>query len=87
MTEEEKDRVGKILTGRGAIRPCARCGNQLFSVEGYFNLPVVADLKQIGTLFVGGISIPTVAAVCNKCGAFTHHALGTLGLLPPPEPK
>jgi hypothetical protein len=33
-------------------------------------------------LSLGGLGIPSIAIICNRCGFISQHALGTLGLLP-----
>ena len=83
LSQDQKDRIIKALTERGARLPCPRCGNQNFTlVDGYFNQPIQTEL---GGLVIGGPSIPSVVVVCTRCGFLSQHALGVLGLLPKEE--
>lgn len=82
----EHDKIGKILTERGAVHPCHRCGHTNFSViDGYshFSIQNVLD----GSVSLGGPSVPVAMVACNNCGAITPHALGALGLMNKPEVK
>ncbi len=86
MTQEEKEKIIKVLEEKFAKNPCPRCTNQQFSlVDGYFNQAIQQDIKNV--LIVGGPSIPAVVVVCNRCGFISQHALGALGLLPQGEEK
>ena len=80
IDKEERDRIGAELVGRGVNQPCPRCAARSFSVaEGYFTNALQQDL---GTVMIGGVSIPTAVVVCTNCGYLMQHALGVLGLLP-----
>jgi hypothetical protein len=76
MTKEKKfDRQNYItqFQQKGVIKPCSRCGHQLFSIlDGYTFFPIN---ETTGTI-LGGPTIPAILVVCNKCGAITPHALG-----------
>jgi len=79
LSTEQKDNIVKVLLKRGANNPCPRCNNKQFTlVGGYFNHPIQFGLKGIA---IGGPSIPSVVAVCTKCGFLSQHALGIIGLL------
>lgn len=79
----DTEKVGALLTSRGATQPCHRCGKTHFSVlDQYTNLSLTSDLDQPGSIIIGGPSVPVVMAACMNCGAITMHALGVLGLLP-----
>lgn len=81
MTQEEKDRIIRVLQERGAILPCPRCGNASFAlIDGYFNQSIQPQLN--GGIVIGGPSIPSVAVICNRCGFISQHAAGALGLIP-----
>lgn len=81
LSEDQKKKITEALTSRGAVLPCPRCGNNTFGlVDGYFIQPIQHDL---GTLQIGGPSVPAVVVACQRCGFLARHALGTLGLLPP----
>jgi hypothetical protein len=82
MTPEEKGKIIAKLNEVGAQLPCPRCGNQQFSlVDGYFANQIQQTVGDI--VIGGGPMIPSVIAICNKCGFVSQHALGSLGLLPP----
>jgi hypothetical protein len=77
----DREKIAKILTERGAVKPCHRCGQTNFSViDGYTNLTLQDKFEA--ALFVGGPSVPVALVACNNCGSVTPHALGPLGLLP-----
>jgi hypothetical protein len=79
LSPEEIKKILNALAERGANAPCPRCGNPGFGiVPGYFTNFVQAEQ---GTAVFGGKNLPTVAAVCTKCGWVAHHALGALGLM------
>lgn len=76
----DRDKIGSILTQRGAVKPCHRCGHTNFTViDGYSNLSLQENLDGV---VLGGPAVPVAMVACNNCGAITHHALGPLGLLP-----
>lgn len=81
MTNEDRKKITDAILAKGGNRPCARCGNQQFTLEGYFSSPVIEDKHTVGALRAGGPVIPSVASICSRCGAMTFHALGALGLL------
>ena len=83
LTEEEKQRIISMISGRVNWLKCPMCGNNQFSIlDGYFNHTLQSDFNN---LVLGGPSIPSVGIVCNKCGFISQHALGTLGLIPKKE--
>jgi len=85
LTQEQKDKIIKALTDRGAKLPCPRCGNDSFTLlDGYFNQIIQTELKGI---VLGGRAIPSIVVACNRCGYLSQHALGVLGLLPRDESK
>ncbi len=79
----DKKRIAQILSERGAMLPCHRCGNKSFSIlDDYTKIPIQQDIDKIQDTILGGESVPAVIVACNKCGAITLHALGALDLLP-----
>jgi predicted nucleic-acid-binding Zn-ribbon protein len=81
MTQEDKDRIIEKLNERGATLPCPRCGNVNFVLlDGYFTQPIS---NQIGTIVLGGPTVPAVVVACNRCGYMSSHALGVIDVLPP----
>lgn len=77
----DRDQIAKLLTERGATKPCHRCGHTNFAViDGYSSFSLQDSLE--GGLVLGGPAVPVVTVACTKCGAITPHALGPLGLLP-----
>ena len=84
-TQEQKDKLIKALTDRGANLPCPRCGNGDFTLlDGYFNQIIQETPKGI---VLGGRTIPSIVIACNRCGYLSQHALGVLGLLSKEENK
>ncbi len=80
FSDEQKEEFKKALLERKATKPCPRCGNVNFIlVDGYFSLSIQRDLKRT---VLGGMNMPVVAVVCDRCGFLSQHALGVLGLLP-----
>ncbi len=83
MDPGKKAEIIRILNERGVTLPCPRCGNPSFTlIDGYFNEMIQPD---INTLNIGGPSVPSIITACNRCGYLSQHALGTLGLLLPPN--
>lgn len=79
MTNEEKEKIIKALEERDAKNPCPRCSNDVFNlVDGYFVQSLQEKAKGV---VIGGLSLPSVVVVCNKCGFMSQHALGAIGLL------
>lgn len=73
--------IGKILTDKGADRPCHRCGHEDFAIiDQYTYIPLQEKLSQ--SLKLGGSAIPAIVTVCVNCGAVNFHALAGLGLMP-----
>ncbi|MFZ1081843.1 MAG: hypothetical protein WAO19_07950 [Candidatus Kryptoniota bacterium] len=84
MQDADKTKILDILKEKGVQGVCPMCGNKnLILMDGYFTHPVQGNLNA--GVIVGGPAIPSVAVVCTRCGFMSHHALGALGLLPPPE--
>jgi hypothetical protein len=80
LTQEQKDKIVAKLVERGVRLPCPRCGNPNFTLlDGYFTQPVSTE---IGTLVLGGPTVPSIVTACTQCGYLSQHALGALGLLP-----
>lgn len=78
--EVSRDKIIQALEQKNANKPCHRCGNESFALSDQFSNIILSDSVG-GALVLGGPIIPTAIVVCNKCGAVTFHALGTLGLL------
>lgn len=77
----DKDKITKIITEKGATKPCHRCGKNQFSVlEGYSNIMLQNNIGK--GLYFGGPTVPVALVACNNCGSVTSHAIGALGLLP-----
>ena len=77
----DKDNIITILTEKGAVKPCHRCGRNKFELlDGYRRIALQDDFQ--GGFVIGGPSVPAVCVACSNCGAVTSHALGALGLLP-----
>jgi hypothetical protein len=78
LTPEQQKRIIEELQKRNAT-PVCRCGRSknFLLMDGLF-LNLLGDGKN---LVIGGPAIPTVAVVCDNCGAIYQYAVGTLGLL------
>jgi hypothetical protein len=80
----DRNRIAELLTIKGAVRPCHRCGSDSFQIlEGYSNMILQDDLRK--GLIIGGPAVPVALVACKNCGAITPHALGALNLLPQKE--
>jgi ribosomal protein S27AE len=80
LSENQKKKIIKALEARRATEPCPRCGASNFTLaDGYTTHPLQTEL---GSLTIGGPSIPAALAICTNCGFLSQHALGVLGLLP-----
>jgi len=85
ITPEEKQNIIKILNDRLANLPCPRCGNKQFSLtDGYTSQFIQNKIEEVN---FGGASIPSITAVCTRCGFLSQHSLGVLGLLPSDKNK
>ena len=83
LSEEQQADIIRRLEERGARLPCPRCGNQDFSIlDRYIHIPLQEDLE---TFNVGGVWMPSIAAVCTRCGYISQHLLGVLDLRPGEE--
>jgi len=76
MDQKRLEEISRALTAKGVDRPCPRCGNPQFSVVAEFSIV----LEESPSYSMGGRSIPTVIAACDKCGYIVQHALGALDL-------
>ena len=80
----DREEIAKLLTEKGALKPCHRCGAKSFTIlEGYSNIHLQENLNA--GMVIGGPSVPVAHIVCDNCGALTPHAIGALGLLPKEE--
>jgi hypothetical protein len=77
----DRSEIVKILTDKGADKPCHRCGCEDFAIiDQYTYIPLQEELSQKITL--GGSAIPAIITVCINCGSVNFHALAGLGLMP-----
>lgn len=73
--------IARLLTDKGADKPCHRCGHEDFAIiDEYTYIPLQEELSQ--SVKLGGSVIPAVVTVCINCGAVNFHALAGLGLMP-----
>ena len=78
---EQKKRITEELKRKGALRPCARCGNGDFGILDYIfanNPQQIAGAYQFASPNPLGGSYPTIALFCTNCGAVYYHVLGML---------
>lgn len=79
LSDVQKEEITQILKDRGALQNCPRCGNSHFIlIDGF--ITHYLQPNAIGVL-LGGVSMPYVGVVCDKCGFLSEHSLGVLGLL------
>jgi hypothetical protein len=82
--EETKQKIAKRIEEKGALKPCARCGQQKFSLlDGFASIPLSQEISN--NVIIGGPSVPCAVIVCANCGHIDFHALGALGLLNNPK--
>jgi predicted nucleic-acid-binding Zn-ribbon protein len=78
--QETKQKIAKIIEEKGALKPCARCGQQNFSLlDGFTSLPLSQEVSN--NVIIGGPTVPCVVIACSNCGHIEFHAIGALGLL------
>ena len=78
--EETKQNIAKRIEEKGALKPCARCGLQNFSLlDGFASIPLSQEISN--NVIIGGPNVPCAVIVCSNCGHIDFHALGALGLL------
>ena len=78
--QDTKEMIANQITKKGALKPCARCGEQNFSLlDGFVSLPLSQELSN--NVIIGGPSVPCAVVACSTCGHIDFHALGALGLL------
>lgn len=58
---------------------CPMCHGQHFSLADGFVVPSLEE--ELGTVTLGGKSLPCIAVVCDSCGFVSFHAIGKLDLL------
>jgi predicted nucleic-acid-binding Zn-ribbon protein len=80
FTDDLKQKIIDRLEERNARLACPRCGNNNFVIlDGYVNQPMS---NKLGSIVLGGPTIPTAVIACSRCGFLSLHALGVLGLFP-----
>lgn len=81
MSKLNNAEIAKILTDKGADKPCHRCGHEDFAIiDQYTYIPLQESLSQ--SITIGGAVIPAILTICINCGSVNFHALKGLGLLP-----
>ena len=76
-----REKVVEILKKKKCNSPCPRCSSRDWSIEGFLNQSLQQPMLWAG-MVIGSPSIPSVIIICTNCGFMSHHALGSLGLLP-----
>jgi hypothetical protein len=78
--KDTKEKIAKQIEAKGALKPCARCGQQKFSLlDGFVSLPLSQEISN--NVVIGGPSVPCAVVACSNCGHIDFYALGALGLL------
>lgn len=79
LTDDEKREIIRIISERVPNVTCPMCHHNNFIIaDGYFNMPISKNIKDI---VIAGSTIPSIGIVCTNCGFISFHALGVLGLL------
>jgi len=71
-------RLDKALKSNAVQLACPMCGNQEFTIADGYTIQTLQD--RVGTIQLGGPSIPCVSIICKNCGFVSQHAVGALGL-------
>ena len=84
LSAEQKKVIVDKLTERvlksGHGFRCPMCNHDGFVL---LDLYIRNDIQdELGSVTLGGPSIPAAGIVCSNCGFLSQHALGALGLLP-----
>lgn len=79
LTEKEKNDIAKVLIQKIKIFECPMCHSHGFTiVDGYVAQTLQSNMKGYK---LGGVLLPSIVIVCNKCGFMSYHNMGVLGLL------
>lgn len=79
LTDKEKNDIAKILIQKINIFECPMCHSHKFTiVDGYVAQTLQSNMKGFS---LGGVLLPSIVMVCNKCGFMSYHNMGVLGLL------
>ena len=80
LTVEQRNEIIETLKKKGAPRACPMCGTNKWAIgEGYFSNSLQRDVSSVS---LGGVGIPSIPVICSNCGFISQHALGALGMLP-----
>lgn len=78
LTKENKQKIAKKLVEKIGMFKCPICQNDTFSIADGF---VANSLQQnLKSLQIGGVYLPSIALVCNKCGFTSFHNTNILGI-------
>lgn len=75
LTEPDKQRIQQALVSRAALRPCAACANNSFTLADH-----LAMIKIGPPGHFPGITMPSAVLVCSRCGDTRFHNVILLGL-------
>lgn len=78
ISQELKAEITEKLNELTKANPCPRCGGNNFSIIDGLVVHVLQDNDS--ALVLEGDSIFCAAVICDNCGYFSEHALGTLGI-------
>ena len=79
VSANRKRAIGDVLAGRGAAKPCARCGHLKFTIVDEVLIPLHPLSRDKGSIEEG---VPAVMVCCDNCGNLWHHALKAIDLMP-----
>lgn len=81
LSYDEKRRIIKTISDKGAKLPCSRCDQDKFTLlDGYFKPIIKSSLTDDVDYKMP--SVPSVVLICNNCGYIIQHAMGMLELIP-----
>ena len=75
MDKQRQEEIIKLLTAKGAIKPCPRCDNPQFELVGETAIELNMGSQPFWTSHP---KMPIVILACKRCGYITYHAEGIL---------
>lgn len=70
--------LNKIIEKVNPVYSCPLCGNNKATlIDGLLNNYIV-DFKKMGSVQLGGTSVPVAMLACTKCGFISQHSIGVL---------
>ena len=79
LPDSIRKKIADKLNELGISTKCPMCGDGEFLIVDGYVIPVLQN--GVKNLKLSGISLPTAAATCNRCGYIIQFALGAFGLM------